>query len=181
MDKIIQHLSDILYVFTNYFVCNIPFWPVRKLIYQIRGLKIGKGSRILMKVVIVSPKGIRIGDNTIINEHCFIDGRGGVSIGSNVTIAVYSKLITGSHNIDDGQFSYTNDSIVIEDNVAVFADSVVLGGAHLRRGCVISAKSLVRKGEYEEFSIYGGNLAGYIRKRKSDNIYQQDKYHPLFR
>ena len=172
--KIVKKLIlEIEYIFLNCFVNNIPLWIVRKLLYQLLGMKIGKGSRILMHCRVYSPRKIAIGNNTMINECCYLDGRGGIIIGSNVTIATYAKLITGSHNIDDNAFGYCDSPILIEDNSAVFSASVVLGGAVLRKGCVISAMSLVRKGEYNKCGIYGGNPAKYIRDRKSNVSYQQ--------
>lgn len=164
---------EIKFLFLNYIVSYFPIWMVRKKIYNLFGLKIGKGSRILVGVKVYEPKGIKIGNNTIINDWCYLDGRGGIVIGDNVTIATYTKLITGAHNIDDEDFSYQDSSINIGNNVAVFSDSVVLGGATINDGCIFSAKSLVRKGTYEKNGIYAGNPAKFIRYRKSSCNYNQ--------
>ena len=72
---------DMLYVFYNYFVCNIPSWTIRKFFYLCGGMKIGRGSRILMKTVVIKPWRISIGERTYINEFCSLDGRGGIEIG----------------------------------------------------------------------------------------------------
>lgn len=165
--------SEIAFIFLNYFICYIPIWIVIKFLYRLFGLKIGKGSRILMGTKLNYPKYIDIGENTIINEWCYLDGRGGISIGSNVTIANYTKLITGYHKIDDDQFSYIDAPIRIGDNVAVFADSLVLAGAIIDDGCIFSAKSLVRKGTYEKNGVYAGNPAKLIRYRMSSCTYKQ--------
>ena len=81
-----------------------------------------------MKTVIICPWKIEIGNNSYINEYCFLDGRGGLKIGSNVTVAIYSKLITGYHDINDSSFVYKKKEIVIGDNCVVFAGCIVLGG-----------------------------------------------------
>lgn len=164
------------YIFLNCIVCNIPIWIIRKVIYELLGMKIGQGSRILMKCRVYDPAGISIGEHTYVNECCYLDGRGGISIGSNVTIATYAKLITGSHYIDDDTFGYRDDSIIIEDNAAVFSAAVILGGAVIRKGCIISAMSLVRKGEYDACGIYGGNPIAFIRERRSQANYLQSGY-----
>lgn len=176
-----SEIYEVEYIFLNYIVCYIPFWPLRKIIYVLLGMKIGKGSRLMMSTKIYMPHKIRIGNYTYINENCYLDGRGGLKIGSNVTIATYSKLITGSHNIDDNFFSYCSAPIIIEDNVSIFSDTLVLGGALLKKGVVISAKSLVRKGEYKEYGIYAGNPAAYVRNRNSSCEYVQEKMYLLFR
>lgn len=174
-------LGNMIYIFLNYFVCNIPSWTLRKFLYRLVGLKIGKDSRILMKVTILSPWRIEIGDNTYINEYCFLDGRGGLKIGSNVTIAIYSKLVTGYHNVDDEQFSYLKKPIMIEDDSAVFAGCIVLGGAHICRGGVLTAGSVAKSGEYMSYGIYAGNPIMHIRDRKIKEINITDKWKPFFR
>ena len=164
---------EIKFLFLNYFVSYFPIWIVRKFFYYLFGMRIGKGSRLLVGVKVYEPEKIRIGRNTIVNDWCYLDGRGGITIGDNVTIATYSKLITGAHNIDDDNFSYQDSAITIGNNVAVFSDSVVLGGANINDGCIFSAKSLVRKGLYERNGIYAGNPAKFIRYRKSNCNYKQ--------
>ncbi len=172
--RILKRLwEEISYIFINYFVCNIPCWPIRRAIYKMFGMKIGRKSKILMHTKIYAPQKIIIGDRSWINEECYLDGRGGIFIGSDVTIATYAKLITGSHNIDDDEFSYIENFIRIEDNCAIFSDTLILGGTHLKKGVVVSAKSVVRKGIYSSFGIYAGNPAKYIRNRKSSCHYHQ--------
>ena len=72
-----QIKSSFVYVFLNNFVNYIPCWSIRRAIYRLFGMKIGKNSRIMMKTIVVYPKGITIGENSIINEQCLLDGRGG--------------------------------------------------------------------------------------------------------
>lgn len=174
-------LYEIIYIFSNYIVNNIPIWFIRKIFYRLLGMKLGKGSRVLMKTIIVCPWRISIGDNTIINEKCYLDGRGRIEIGSNVTIAIYSKLITGYHDIHSDSFVYQEDRIIIEDNVAVFANAVILAGVRLKHGCVIVAGAMIKRGEYEKLGVYAGNPCKLIGKRETRAEYVQDGYRPLFR
>lgn len=176
-----RELLEIEFLFVNYIVCFIPFWWIRRTIYRLLHMKIGRHTRIMMGVKIYSPHRISIGERTIINEYCYLDGRGGITIGDDVTIATYSKLITAAHDIDSSDFHYYARPIVIKNNVAIFSDSVVLGGAIIQKGCVFSAKSLIRKGEYPDAGIYAGNPAKYIRNRKSTEFYHQERVRLLFR
>ncbi len=173
--------DEFIYIFVNYFICNIPFWPIRKIFYKLVGVKIGKKSRILMKTKIIYPWRLVVGDYTIINENCYLDARGKIKIGSNVTIAVFSKLITGYHDIDKENFDYAEDTIIIRDNVAIFANCIVLAGANIKSGVVVSALSLVCRGDYEANGIYAGNPAKYIRRRESTAKYIQNSWQPWFR
>ena len=176
-----RELLELQYLFVNYIICNIPIWIVRKILYICCGIRIGNSSRIMMKVKIYSPHKISIGKRTIINEYSYLDGRGGITIGDDVTIATYAKLVTGSHNIDSDYFEYNSKPICIESNSSVFSDALILGGAILHSGCVIGAKSLVRSGEYEKNGIYAGNPAVFIRCRKTDVNYKQESVRLLFR
>lgn len=180
MNWLKKTLSELKYIFLNYFVCNIPLWIVRKFFYRLFGMKIGKGSRILMKTVVLTPQKIRIGRNTYINERCLLDGRDGIEIGDNTTIAFFTKMITGSHNIQSNEFEYVGAGITIGSHVAIFASSVVLAGAVVHDGCVFSAMSLIRKGEYK-CGVWGGNPAKYIKERASNLDYEQNDWRPIFR
>ncbi|MBP5528601.1 MAG: acyltransferase [Lachnospiraceae bacterium] len=182
MIKFIKEIcKNLIYIFINYFITYIPFWPLRKLLYLICGMKIGKGSRILMGTKIDGSSKIRIGKRTIVNENCFLDGRSGLTIGDDVTVAVYSRLISGGHFIDDEDFAYHGDEIIIGNNVAIFSGCTVLAGANIEDGCVFSAMSLVRKGTYKKKGIYAGNPAKYIRDRECSLNYKQDYWHPILR
>lgn len=59
---------------------------MQKIFYIMFGMKIGKGSRINMRCIIMNTWNIVIGNNSIINEYTLIDGRGGVIIGNNCSV-----------------------------------------------------------------------------------------------
>ncbi len=69
-------ILDFIYIIINYLISYIPSWYIRKVCYQLLGMKIGKGSRICMGTVVIKPWKIRIGKNSIINEKCHLDARG---------------------------------------------------------------------------------------------------------
>ena len=174
-------ILEIIYIFSNYFICYIPVWPIRLVLYRLLGLKIGKGSRIMMGVQIVSPWKIKIGERTFINEKCFVDGRGGIEIGSDVSVAIYTKLITGSHVVNSEGFDYVSDSINIEDKAVLFAGCMCLGGAYIKKGAVFAAGTLIPKGQYEGMKIYKGLPAKAYRKRGDKLSYELDKWVTFFR
>ncbi len=173
-------LDSLVYIFLNYFVCNIPMWSIRKILYRVCGLKIGKNSRILMKTTIVCPWKIEIGENTYVNEYCFLDGRGRIKIGSNVTVAIYSKLITGYHDIHDSTFSYQKRPIEINDYCVIFASCIVLGGVIMQNGALFTAGTVAKAGIYFPNAVYAGNPALCIGKRKAEK-YDLKKWYLFFR
>lgn len=171
---------ELQYLFLNYFVANIPFWFIRRRLYFMMGMKIGKNSRILMKTAVINPKGITIGSRTIINEKCYLDGRGTISIGDDVSISHYTRIITGSHDICSSDFRYVTKSVNIENNVFIGSGGIILGGGYLKRGCVIAAGSVCKNCQYSEYGLYSGVPAAFVLKRKIEADYQLGDWQPWF-
>lgn len=171
-------IQDIIYVFYNYIVANIPSWTIRKLFYKCGGMKIGKGSRILMKTVVIKPWKIRIGERSYINEYCHLDGRGGIEIGDDTSISIYTEIISGTHN--SVTFEYEEYPIKIGNRVWIGARATILAGAILEDKVLVGAGSILPKGNYENDLLYSGVPAKYIRKRNA-NDYIQGTWKPWFR
>lgn len=161
----------------NCFVNKIPAWWLRKILYKSLGMKIGKYARIGIGTIVVYPKRISIGDRAIINEYCFLDGRGELYIGNNVSISIYSRLVSASHKLNNDYFEYQYSPIVIENYAFVGTGAIVLEGTHLGEGCCIGAGAVV-KGHYEPNSIYIGNPAVKTCSRNCNYKYElyQDYY-----
>jgi acetyltransferase-like isoleucine patch superfamily enzyme len=113
-----------------------------------------------------------IGAGSYINSGCVLYTGHGIRIGANVLIAANCTLAPTNHEIRDRSrlireqgFSPSRGGIVIEDDVWVGANSVLLDGAILRRGCVVGAGSVVRE-ELPEYSINVGSPARTVSWRK---------------
>lgn len=174
--------QGIAYFVCNYVVPYIPFWNIRKLIYRLLGMKIGKGSRILMRVTILAPSKIILGERVYINEYCYLDGRGGLEIGNDTSVSVFSYINTGQHLINSVDFDYAKNKVIIKDHVWICARANILGGAILNSGCVICAGSTAKKGIYEANGVYSGVPAIKCGERSQDAInYELSVWHPFFR
>ncbi|MBI4990708.1 hypothetical protein HZB96_01285, partial [Candidatus Gottesmanbacteria bacterium] len=68
-------------------VGHIPFHSIRLFFYRLAGIKIGSGSTIHMWCNFFNPKGVTIGQDTIIGNHAFLDGREKLLVGNHVDIA----------------------------------------------------------------------------------------------
>jgi len=106
---------------------------------------------------------VRIGRRSYVNSGCVIYSGNGVAIGEDVLIAANCTLAPVNHEyrsraqtIVAQRFQTSRGGIVIEDDVWIGANTVLLDGAIVRRGCVVGALSLVR-GELEPYGIYVGN------------------------
>lgn len=171
--------ADFKYIFLNGFAIYIPSWTIRKAILKIMGMDLGRGSRIGLGTKIIQPETIHIGNRSIINEWCHLDGRGGLFIGDDVSISVYSKFVTASHKINSATFEYFEDATKVEERVWLGIGAIILNGSVLGRGSVIGA-GCVFKGKAEPYKIYVGNPAKEIKERNRELRYQFD-YRPYFR
>ncbi len=161
---------ELSYLFVNKFVNRIPSWRIRRLFYIGFGMKIGKDARINIGAVIDHPQNIVVGDRSVINENAYLDGRGGLTIGQDVSISIYSKVITASHEKDSSSFAYFNNSVIIEDNVWLGVGAIICDGSHLKKNAIVGAGCVV-KGIIDENGIYIGNPAKKIGDRKLNEQY----------
>ncbi len=168
---LVQVYGDLRWLWLNGIVNKIPFWPIRWLFYAICGLKMGKYCRIGLRTTIVYPKGITLGKGVIINEDCYIDGRGGLTIGDSTSISIYTKIITASHSKSSGTFAYHSNKTEIGANVWIGTAAIILDNSIIEDECVISAGS-VFKGKAEKGMIYQGNPAVICGERKLQKKYE---------
>jgi virginiamycin A acetyltransferase len=115
---------------------------------------------------------IIIGSNSYINSGVVIYSGNGVRIGQDVLIAANCTIAPVNHQytkkdqkIIDQRFMPSKGGIVIEDDVWIGANSVILDGAILRKGCVVGANSLVAR-ELDYYSINVGSPAKRIGYRE---------------
>lgn len=178
MQRIKILLYEMQYLLCNSIIAHIPIWYLRKLLYCMQGMKIGKNSRILMKAIVISPKRIVIGERTIINEKCLLDGRGTIIIKDDVSISHFTKIVTGSHDIHSDRFQYITKPVIIENYVFIGCAAIILGGSHLEKKCVIAAGSVCKNGRYKQDGLYSGVPAAYVTKRNLQGEYQLGDWKP---
>src|SRR5260221_3549686 len=66
---------------------HIPIWSVRKFVFKLFGVKIGKGTTIHMGCKFFEPSGVTIGEDSMIGGGAFLDGRDKLKIGNHVDMA----------------------------------------------------------------------------------------------
>lgn len=172
MYKKIKRLKGGLgYIFINCFIGHFPIWNVRKALYKLLGMKIGKNSRINMGCIVMKPWKITIGDNSMINENAILDGRGGLIIGDSCSISMCSILYTASHYANSASFEWYSKPTIIGDCVWIGAGAIILPGSELMDYTIIGANSTF-KGISEYNGIYIGVPAVKIRERKLSKKYK---------
>lgn len=131
-----------------------------------------------MKCVIMEPWNISIGSGTMVNEYCLLDGRGGLTIGNNCSISMYSIIYTASHRSNSDDFGYYEKETTLGDGVWIGARATILPGVIINDCCIIGANSVAAKGEYEGKSVYVGVPAKKTHNRNVEVI--NDLQHHMF-
>ncbi len=146
----------------------IPLHSVRKFVFRLFGVKIGKNSFIHMRTRFFYPAGISIGDGTIIGDACFLDGRKSLKIGNNVDIATGVMIYNSEHDVHSEDFKPIEEPVEIEDYVFIGPRAIILPGVKIGRGAVVAAGAVVTS-NVKEFEIVGGVPAKVIGERKNKN------------
>ncbi len=162
--------SEIKYIFLNGLVNKIPCWRIREILYKACGVSIGINSRILLGTRIMCPEKVKIGANTIINENCVLDGRGGLRIGDNVSISIESMILTGTHATNSEEYEGVQFPVEIGDNAWLCARAIILPGSTIEDFSIIAAGA-VFKGVASAKKIYGGVPAKEIGTRQINEKY----------
>ena len=148
----------------------VPSHTYRKFVYYLSGINLGKGSVIHMWANFFNPKGIEIGKDSIIGDHCFLDGRDILKIGDHVDIASQVLIYNSEHDINDENFKATTSPVTIEDYVFIGPRAIILPGVKIGKGAIVAAGAVVTK-DVEPFKVVGGIPAKEIGERTLKDLH----------
>ena len=115
-----------------------------------------------------NPENITIGKDTIIGDHCFLDGRDKLTIGNHVGIASQVLIYNDEHDINSEDYGNSFGPVEIGDYVFIGPRAIILPNIKIGKGAVVAAGAIVTK-DIPEFEIWGGVPAKKISDRKIDN------------
>lgn len=149
-------------------VSHVPSHIFRKFFYILAGIRMGKGSTIHMWANFFEPSNIRIGEDTIIGDHAFLDGRAPLIIGNHVDIASSVMIYNSEHDIEAEGFEARTEPVEVGDYVFVGPRVTILPGVKVGKGAIIGAGAVVTK-DVPSYAIVGGVPAKVIGERKNKN------------
>lgn len=143
---------------------------LRAYVLKITFKRMGKRVSIQYGCIFKRMRFIEIGDGVYINHHAEILGqRCGLSIGNNVMIGQYAKLITNNHNYFDrneliSKQGSTLKKITIGDDVWIGANAIILPGITIHKGAIVGAGAVVTK-DVPQYTVVAGVPAKAISHR----------------
>jgi acetyltransferase-like isoleucine patch superfamily enzyme len=114
---------------------------------------------------------ICIGEESYLNAGTVLYSGNGITLGKYVMVASNCTFAPTNHAFERRdvpmirqRFMPSRGGILVEDDVWIGANSVILDGAILRRGCIVGANSVV-SGELAPYSINFGAPARFVKWR----------------
>ena len=158
---------------------RVPVHALRLWWYRhVLKMTIGRRTSFHWRAAFYAPSGIRIGANSIIGNDAFLDGRRGITIGTNVNVGGHVQIFTLEHDPDDRGFGTRGGPVSIGDRAYVATRSTILPGVTVGEGAVVAAGAVVTR-DVEPYTIVGGVPARFIKARSRDLDYTLDFHHPL--
>ena len=164
--KRIQNIGLEFCIYLLHIVGFIPSHHIRRFVYRLSGVRIGKGSTLHMGTRFYDPRNIIIGNDTIIGEGVVFDGRDKLSIGNHVDIATEVMIYNAEHDIHSEQFDPISAPVTVDDYVFIGPRALILPGVHIGKGAIVAAGAVVTK-DVLPFAIVGGVPAKSIGERKN--------------
>lgn len=137
---------------------------------RLGGASIGRGTSIHIGCRFFSLKNLTIGEDTIIGDHIFLDGRSLLKIGNHVDIASEVMVYNSEHDLESETFKARNEPVTIGDYVFIGPRVIILPGVTIGKGAVVAAGAIVTK-DVADFAIVGGVPAKVIGERKTKDLH----------
>lgn len=167
----------LFYVLNNVLLKMTPYWVRQGFMRRILGYRIGKDTSIAMGCFFTGYD-IKIGDNTVINRFCYVDGRGPLYIGNNVNVSHYTIIHTLTHIANSPYFHAEQRPVAIMDHVWIGARAIILPGVVVGEGAIVAAGAVVNR-DVPPYAIVVGNPAQVVGERTRDLRYKT-RYFPFF-
>lgn len=146
-----------------------PFYRWHVLLLKLFGCQIHGHVFIAPSCRIYAPWLLEIGNRSCLGSRSEVYNLGSVYIGERTTLAQYVYICNGTHDLSNSILPLLVGDIEIGNDVFVGAKAIILPGLKLGNGSIVGAGSVLTKNT-DEFKIYAGNPAKYIKERLFKNI-----------
>ena len=155
----------------NEILAHFPSRTVRKLALRLLLHRAGAKSSVLLHVKLFNPRGISLGENSVVNAHCLLDGRGAaLEIGDNVDIAPHVHIWTLEHDPQSPTHATIPGRVVIGHHVWIASRATILPGVTIGDGAVVATGAIVTR-DVPSLAIVAGVPARVIGRRERMPVY----------
>lgn len=112
------------------------------------------------RCLVLSGKGLHVGQHAWFGQHCVLDGTGGLTVGNGVRVGMYSQIwshVAAGEQIE-GCTLFGTRPVVIEDDVWLVGSCIVASGVTVGRRTVALIASNITK-SWPENSVLAGSPA----------------------
>lgn len=141
-----------------------PMYSWRNFLLRLFGARIGKGVQIRASVKFTYPWKVSIGDYSWVGDQVEFYSLDQIVVGEHCVISQHSYLCTGSHRVNDPQFSLLTNPIHIRDGAWIASDVFVYPGITIGEMAVAAARSTVTH-DIPPNEIHGGSPAVFLKYR----------------
>jgi acetyltransferase-like isoleucine patch superfamily enzyme len=156
-----------------YVVSHVPVNALRLAVLRNLGASIGHGVAVHHGLQVRSPGRLQIGDDCFIAEGVVLDARGGLSVGSHVSINSGVQIWSAQHDYRSPDFAYEAKPVSIGDRAWISARVIVLPGVTIGEGAVAAAGAVVTA-DVAPWTVVGGAPAKVIASRPIVDAYRLD-------
>lgn len=153
----------------KYFIPETRGFRIKRSLYRVAGVKVGKNVRICSSVKIRGNGNLSIGDNTWIGHETLIISSSSILIGSDNDIAPKVYIGTGTHQIDILSPNIAGKGIskdvIINNGCWICVGSIILPGVKIGNKSIIAAGAVVSQ-TIPDFTIVGGIPAKVLKRLK---------------
>jgi acetyltransferase-like isoleucine patch superfamily enzyme len=162
----------------NHVVNRIPLVGARMAAYEALGVRFADRRRatIMLRAEVYSPRRLTLGRDSVIGRSCFVDARGGITIGELVNVTSFTRFMTAKHLVDEPGFPAVFEPIVVEDRAWIALGATVLGGVTIGEGAIVAAGAVVTR-DVPPRAIVAGIPAQVVRRR-ADGVGMEQGYRP---
>lgn len=176
MNRILGAILNYLY---NGLITHIPIHALRLNFLRLFNKNISKSAVVLMHTRILNFWKVRIGERTVVNQHCLLDCRVyKILIEADVDIGPYTRIWTLGHKPDSAYHELYGGDVTVHHHAWIASGVTILPNISIGKGAVVAASSVVTR-NVDDLNIVGGNPAKFIRMRGNNLEYKLD-YKPLF-
>ncbi|GAB4560754.1 MAG: hypothetical protein Tsb007_24470 [Rhizobacter sp.] len=169
-----RHAADQLYFLALALINTLhgllPFW-LRPVLYTLCRFDIDRSATLQGGIRFFHVGRLSVGEGSLINRGVYLDNRGGISIGKQVSIAHDVRIYTMGHDPHDPNFATKAAPVQIDDHAVVFAGAMIMPGVHLGQASVVMAGAVVTK-SVPAGRMVGGNPAQDIGERGCQPTYR---------